>query len=120
MVRVYSTPRGQRVVVDGIDHFDTDHAERVEPQAEELILRRLEAFLPHRPAPDPEPGQVAVLFFDIALRRADPRTPTGLPSGTSSQRAGNEVPIGLPSRARPGSVRSARGSGRASRRKAGG
>lgn len=71
VVRVYPTLRGQRVVVDGISHFDEDREEQVEARAREIILQRLEAFLPHRPVPDPEPGRSAVLFYDIALTRVE-------------------------------------------------
>jgi len=56
--------------------------ERVQARAEELILQRLESFLPHRPPPDPEPGRIAVLFFDIVLKSVRP--PVVAPDGPVS------------------------------------
>jgi len=73
VVRTYPNPKGVRVVIDGITDFDVEGGQQVEPRAREEILRRLESFLPHRPAPDPEPGLGPVLFFDIVLERTEAR-----------------------------------------------
>lgn len=87
MVRVYRGDGRWRVVVDGLAHFDVGSLQEVEPRARAVILDRLRAYLPDRPAPPAEEGLDSYQLFDLRLIRIDSAERLPSSSGEAERRA---------------------------------
>ncbi|MGB6500044.1 MAG: hypothetical protein WBG19_01390 [Thermoplasmata archaeon] len=96
IVRAYRTPRGYRVVVDGMTHFDVEREEEIDPKAREAILERLRAFLPPRAPPPFDPDALSTLLFSIALE------PAGSGGTAAPSRPFHRLKTGVATRGRDG------------------
>jgi hypothetical protein len=89
IVRVYDTPGGPRVVVDGLTDFMATDPASVEEEARTAILDRIRAFLPTRAPPPHDAAAVGTYFFDVALERAV--APGGGPGSVAATSASRTV-----------------------------